>query len=152
MKRATHSIPVPQRGGFTLFEVMLALAIFVGSMAALTQLIHNGMRGAVHSQLQTEAVLRCQSKLAEVIVGAESFDSASGVPFEDDDTWSWTLEMSETDETDLYLLDLTVDHASSNNIGAVSFRLTRLLRDPQLAIDAADEEAAAAADAEPEAP
>ena len=150
MKRGPCPAPVRNRSGLTLFEVMLSLAIFVGSMAALTQLIHNGMRGAVRSRLQTEAIFRCQSKLAEVIAGVESFDSASGVPFEDDDTWSWTLETSETDETDLYLLDLTVDHASSNNIGAVSFRLTRLLRDPQRAQDAL--EADASADAETEAP
>ncbi len=138
MKRAPHSAPVTHRGGLTLFEVMLSLTIFVGSMAALTQLVHNGMRGAVRSRLQTEAIFRCQSKLAEVIAGVEPFESAGSEPFEDDDTWSWTLEMGETDETDLYLLDLTVDHASSNNIGAVSFRLTRLLRDPQLAQDALD--------------
>lgn len=141
MKRAPHSAPVAHRGGLTLFEVMLSLTIFVGSMAALTQLVHNGMRGAVRSRLQTEAIFRCQSKLAEVIAGVEPFESAGSEPFEDDDTWSWTLEMGETDETDLYLLDLTVDHASSNNIGAVSFRLTRLLRDPQLAQDAFEADA-----------
>lgn len=134
-----------RRVGLTLVEVMLSLAIFVGSMAALGQLIANGVRGAVQARLQTQAILRCESTLAEVVAGVRPFQSSSGL-FLDDPTWSWTVSIVSGPHIELFIVQATASHAASNNVGNVSYSLQRLVRDPQVFLDAmAAEEAAAAA-------
>src|SRR5438309_8426471 len=39
------------------------------SMAAIGQLITNGVRGAVFARLETQAVIRAESKMAEMLAG-----------------------------------------------------------------------------------
>jgi len=125
------------RSGLTLFEVLLSLAIFATAMAAIGQLISNGVRGSVESQLQTEAVIRCQTLLADMLISGESITAGQG-QFQDDSSWTWESEVSTTDVTGLDLVSLTVTHPADDNIGQVSFTLTRFHRDP-LAIDDSEE-------------
>src|SRR5258708_1867065 len=58
----TRSVPATRknRRGLSLFEVLIALAIFMGALAAIGQLIATGARGAVFAKLQTQAVIRCE--------------------------------------------------------------------------------------------
>ena len=63
--------------GFTLFEVLLALAIFAVSLAAIGQMMSNGLRGAVQARLQSQAVLRCQAKLAEAELKIQQLEKAA---------------------------------------------------------------------------
>ena len=126
-----------RRLGLTLFEVLLSLAIFVGSMAALGQLIANGVRGAVQARLQTQAVLRCESKMAELVAGAQAFQAVAGASFLDDPSWSWSVTLGSGPHVDLYAVEVTVSHTGTNGLGDVSFSLQRLLRDPQIFVDAA---------------
>ena len=46
---------------------MLTLGIFVGAMAVLSELVANGHRAAIESRLQTEAIIRAEAKMNEVI-------------------------------------------------------------------------------------
>ncbi|MDB5339359.1 MAG: hypothetical protein JWN70_4978, partial [Planctomycetaceae bacterium] len=55
-----------RRRGLTLFEVLIALVIFVGAMAAIGQLVANGVRAALQARFQTQAAMMCEAKLAEV--------------------------------------------------------------------------------------
>jgi general secretion pathway protein I len=118
------------RAGLTLFEVLLSLAIFVMSMSAVGQLVSNGMRGAVRGRLETQAVLRCESKLAEVISGIEPLQPVNNISFPDDPTWSWSLGIAAGPTEDLLDLEVAVLHSGSNGAGLVSFALRRLVRDP----------------------
>lgn len=127
--------------GLTLFEVVLALSILLVSVAALGQLISTGSRAAVTAQLRTEAVLRCQSKLDEIVAGVEPLQSAADVPFDDQpNQWSWTLNIGDGPVDGLLFLELTVNHVGAGTAGNASFTLERYLRDPQLFLDAADNE------------
>ena len=138
-----HPTDARTRRGMTLFEVLLAFAIFMGSMAALGQLIANGTRGAVQARLQTQAIVRCESKLAEVVVGAEDFETASQVPFPDDSRWNWSLSVAQTPYPNLFALTLVVSHRGANRLGDAEFTLHRLARNPQVSTTAAAEAAAA---------
>lgn len=133
------------RRGLSLFEVLLALAIFVAALAAMSPLWTSGMRGGVKARLYTEAVVRGQSKLAEIVAGVEPFQAASGVAFTDDPNWVWSAELTPSDTTDLYKVDVTVSRSATAGVASdVSFTVSRLMRDPQVFLDAAA--AAASAD------
>jgi type II secretion system protein I len=117
--------------GLTLFEVLLSLAIFVMAMAAIGQLVSNGMRGAVRARLETQAVLRCESKLAEVLAGIEPLQAVSSTTFPDDPNWNWSLSIAAGPTEDLLDLEVLVEHPASTGAGQVSFALRRLMRDPE---------------------
>ena len=79
------------RSGLTLLEIVLALAIFCGSMVALAQLASNGSRAAVHARLKTQATIRCEAVLNEVLAGIHPMQSTSGAQFPDNVKWSWSM-------------------------------------------------------------
>jgi uncharacterized membrane protein YgcG len=125
-----------RRRALTLFEVIVSLAIFVGAMAAVSQLIANGARGALQARMQTHAVVRCESKLGELVAGAISATAASNVAYDDDPNWNWSLTLRAGPQESLLIAEVTVAHPSDNPAGNVSYTLSRLLRNPQAAFDA----------------
>jgi general secretion pathway protein I len=118
--------------GFTLLEVVLALTIFFGSIAVLSQINWNGTRAAVQSRLKAQATLLCESKLQEVLVGAEPLSDQSNVAFEDDSNWTWSLTSTATSLPDLIMVEVTVSRDVPGGLGSVSQSLRRWMRDPSL--------------------
>jgi uncharacterized membrane protein YgcG len=102
-------------------------------MAAIGQLILNGTRGSIRARLQTQAVLRCETVLAELVAGATPLQQGSGA-FPDDSSWSWSVSLGQAPQANLYLVEVTTAHAASTNLGRVSCTLRRLVRDPQAEI------------------
>lgn len=139
---------VAARKGLSLLEVVIALAIFMGSIAAIGQLVSTGVRGAVQARLQSQAVLRAESKMAEVVAGITPLHGGSGGVFAEDPSWAWSVQSISGAHEGLYVVDVTTTHHSATTAGNQSYTLRRLVRDPQLALDAyakAQEAAAAAA-------
>ena len=132
------------RAGISLFEVLLALSIFLAAIVTLTQLSETGMRAAVQARLQTHAILRCESKLAEIATGVEPLEDASEQPFPDDEKWTWSLESAAGPHADLLLVTITVDYVGETDLASAGFSLSRLIRDPAVFAAAAEAEAAAA--------
>jgi Tfp pilus assembly protein PilV len=117
--------------GLSLFEVVIALAIFACSMAAIGHLISTGVRGAVRSRLESQAIMRSESKMAEVAAGIIPLQNASGT-FPDDAAWNWSMSVSAGQYADLYVVEVTTTHPSTTTVGKMSYSLRRLVRDPQL--------------------
>src|SRR5579871_6173517 len=136
-----------ERGGMTLFEVLLALTIFAGSAAVIGQLLSAGVRGALHARAHTEAVLRCESKLGEVIAGVQAFQAANDVPFPDDPDWSWSMTINNGPHQNLLLVEVTTKFVGAEESGDVTFTLHRLMRNPQTLFSAVAASAQAAANA-----
>jgi general secretion pathway protein I len=134
--REAYDQPTDRRSGLTLLEVLVSVAIFTLSVAALSQLLATGVRASVQSRLQTQAIIRCESKLAEMLVGVEPLTSVSDAPFEDDPNWVWSAEVFAAPVPDLLEVVVTVSHVSESNLGTVSFSLQRYVRDPQVVYDA----------------
>ncbi len=128
---------VPQRSGITLFEVVLALAIFLGAMAVISQVLENGSRAATKAQLSSNAVIRCERRMNEVLAGVLPLSSEQNAPFEDDSSWQWTLNVADSGIPYLLETEMIVEHLDSNGMTNTTFRLTRLMRDPQIYEDAA---------------
>jgi type II secretory pathway component PulJ len=140
--RRGHSAP---RSGFTLFEVVLALGIFLGALAAISRIVDSGSRAAVRARLQNEAILRCESQMNQVVAGSVALQAADQAPFEDDAQWSWSLVLAEGPHVDLLSIQVVVTHARPDGEIDAEFALWRLMRNPELYLDAA----AAAAESEP---
>ena len=68
------------RRGFTLLEVLLALAILVGSLATIGELTRIGMSYAHRAAAMAEAQLYCESKLAEITAGIVAPAATSSAP------------------------------------------------------------------------
>lgn len=139
-----QAIPTPCKGwasrcsAFTLLEVVLAFAIFFGSLAILSQIQWNGTRAAVQARLSAQAMLRCEAKLQELVAGAEVLADQSDVAFEDDPTWTWSVSTTATTYAELLQVQVTVRRQTESSLGNVSESLTRWLRDPNTFLEAAE--------------
>jgi general secretion pathway protein I len=114
-----------RRRGITLLEVLLAAVILAGSLAALGQLVSNGVNAGLRAEMQTEATLRCQSKLDELLAGVEELRPISGAEFSDDRRWTWALEIDVMSER-LRRVTVAVHRDAGQN--SADFALTRLIR------------------------
>ncbi|MCR9233508.1 MAG: prepilin-type N-terminal cleavage/methylation domain-containing protein [bacterium] len=134
------SIPTRKRtrAGLTLLEVLISLAIFLGALTALSQLIGIGSRAAVQAQLRTQAILKCQSKLAEVLAGAQPLESVSQAAFEDEENWKWSLDVQPGAYENMLQLTVSVLYSGAGESVTTSYQLTRQIRDPAMLLDAAN--------------
>lgn len=110
---------------------MLSLAIFLVAMTGISQLIATGTRASLRAKLETEAILRCESKLAEIVAGAEMFQSASETPFPDDAAWVWSATLIPRDDDVLYEIEVLVERKGAGD-GRVRYALKRLAREPEI--------------------
>jgi general secretion pathway protein I len=131
----TKVSPTNRRRGLSLFEVIIALAIFMCSIAAIGQLVSSGVRAAVQARLQSQAVLRAETKMAEVVAGITGLHGGSSGTFTDDQTWSWSVAATQSQHEGLYLVEVTAAHAGMTTAAKQSYTLRRLIRDPQIALD-----------------
>lgn len=118
------------RRGFTLLEILVALVIFVGSIAVISRLISLGLDNADYSRLQSEGALLIENRFAEIDADMESTGDS------DDSFPGWTCEIGEESTGD-FLLKFT---ATAKHSSGVTVTMTRLFFD-----ETAAEEAAAAA-------
>jgi hypothetical protein len=121
----------------TLFEVFLAISIFIAALAVVTEIVHTGSRASIQAQLHSDGVLRAESKLAEAAAGAVQLQSTSNSPFEDDPSWSWSLAVASGPLVDTLQITVTVAHEDGRGITNGQVSLSRLIRDPQIYDDAA---------------
>lgn len=118
--------------GFSLFEVLLALALLAASLTAISQLIDTGTQASIRNQWQTEGSLLCDSKLAEILASNTPPTSTSNTPFPDNPGWSWSVNSSAGPRADLLRIEVIVTHHPSNDSNTEDFRISiiRLLRVP----------------------
>lgn len=126
------------RHGLSLFEVVISLAIFMASAAAIGQLVSSGVRGAIRARLETDAILRCESTMAEVVAGILPLQSAQETPFADDPNWVYSVSVTATPQSYLYAVAVSAAHTAGGNLGTISYTLSRLVRDPAAAASAAE--------------
>ena len=128
-----------ERSGLSLLEVLISVAIFLGALTAIMQLLNSGQQSEVSARLKTEATLRCEAKMAEFVSGIEEAVSSDKQKFPDDEigNWQWSAEVSNGNATSLLKITVTVEHLPDGKNPNAAFTLNRYMRDPQLFIDAA---------------
>jgi hypothetical protein len=118
------------RAGVSLLEVVLAMGIFIGAVAALNQISNNGARAAIESRLMTKAILRCETKLGEVVAAIEPLVDVGETAFEDDPNWTWSLATSDGPHADVLTVTVTVNFNGPSSLSSTTYSISRLIRDP----------------------
>ncbi len=101
----THHSP---RSGLSLLEVLVALAIFLFSLVALSRLIDVGSDRARDVQWLGQASTLAQSRMAEVMAGSIALTSQSDTTCDEDPDWSWSLDAEPDIAPGLYRVKVTV--------------------------------------------
>jgi type II secretion system protein I len=120
------------RRGITLYEVVIALVIFSGAIAAISEGISTGVRAALQSRIQSQAILLCESKMGEVMAGVVPRSSVAESAFTEPqlDGWKWGLSVKPGPHTGLMLVEVEVNYRIAGDAVDASFSLERLVRDP----------------------
>lgn len=122
-------------GGFSLLEVILALAILAGAIAVLSEVARNALENARIARDITVAQLLCESKLDEITAGITSPEPAVDVPFDTTDDprvadWLYSIEVESIDaETGLSVVRVTVAQDLPADKRPTQFSLTRWIID-----------------------
>lgn len=124
-----------RRSAFTLFEVILALAILVGAMAVLGELVRGGLISARRAHDLSRATLICEAKVAQLVAGIQAPDAVSGVAVEDDYSgeWIYSIEASDTASPELLAVRVTVQRNLPAERNPVSCSLVRWIKSPYAA-------------------
>ena len=134
-------VHIPNKGrsrrGFTILEIVLSIAILAFVFSAVGTILNTGSQAAVRSKLLTEATMRADATLAEIIAGVHQKESVSQMPFEDaPQTWFWSLDVTEGPHIDLLNLRITVSHKRPDDEIDVKFQLDRWVRVDEVFLEA----------------
>lgn len=114
---------------FSLLEVLLSLAILGVAMTIIGQLVGTAGRAAARAELQSEALLRCETKLAERVAAIRGEQSPprdlEESPFDDDPRWRWSMQCAPTETDRLWRLQVMVWRMSDSAQGQTDFQLSR---------------------------
>lgn len=150
------------RRGFSLLEILLALAILGGSLAVLSQVVGTGGDAARSAKELAMARLLCQSKLAELMVTSTSV-MPTAVPStpvaspdsQSDTVFNYAVDVAPAAMDGLLTIRVSVEAVNPEGDGpaVASYSITRWIIDPTLGLEQleADADAAAQADAEADA-
>ena len=94
MMRSEPTRSLQQRDGITLFEVVVALAIFLFSVVLLVEITSVGSEYALTAHRKSHGTLLCQSVMAEAETGIIPLTGGDWTAFEDDGNknWQWKIE------------------------------------------------------------
>jgi len=131
----------------SLLEVLTALAIFIFSAYALTQMVENASTAASKARRLAKAQLLAETKMDEVIAGAIPLSSGGGTIDEEVAGWSYTVTVNpetwsavqdpSTNQsiTGLNTVIVTVDF-SMTGAEPIEYSISRMVLDPRLRVPA----------------
>ena len=119
--------------GFSLLEVVLALAILTGAIAVIGELVRLGTRNAEAARDLTQAQLLCESKLAEIASGLALVEPVSMALCPDDQDWLYSVTVEQTTETGLVAVRVTLTRNLPTQSKPLEFSMVQWLPDPAAA-------------------
>ncbi len=140
IRRMARRLPHPTaaRRGFTLLEVILALAILAGALAILGEVSRLALRHAAAARDLARAQLLAESKLAEIKAGITSPDAVDNMAFDPttekldptEPAWLYSITSQATDEVGLISVRVTVTRDLPAGQHPVKFSLATWVPDP----------------------
>lgn len=134
---------VTARGGFSLLEILLALAILGGTLAVLSQIVGLGGDASRSARELAMARLLCQSKLSEILVSnltpvAVVSTPLSGPDSDSDTQFNYAVEIGTAPMDGLLALRVSVEAVNPNGGPAIaSYSITRWIIDPLMGLEQA---------------
>jgi prepilin-type N-terminal cleavage/methylation domain-containing protein len=128
-----------QKAGFSLLEVILALAILAGSIAVLGESSRLALKNAEVARDLARAQLLRESKMAEITTGMTAATAVSNTPFDATMTasldpsgpgWLYSIETQTLSQQGLIAVRVTVTRDVPAVKHPVSFVLVRWIPDP----------------------
>lgn len=139
--------PGARRSGMSLLEVLAALAIFIFSAYALTQMVEQASTSATKARRLAKAQLLAETKMDEVIAGVIPLSSGGGPITEEVEGWnynvtvnpeSWSsVQDASTNEsiTGVNTVIVTVNY-SMTGAAPIEYSISRIVLDPRLRMPA----------------
>jgi prepilin-type N-terminal cleavage/methylation domain-containing protein len=120
------------RKAFTLLEVILALAIFAGSVAVLGELIRTGLQSAEAARELSRDELLAESIMSQVLSGELANSGVSDTPCDDQPGYNYSIDSDSTGQslTGLLKITVTVSRDLPAALHPQHFTLTRWMVDP----------------------
>lgn len=129
------------RNGLSLIEVVIALAILVGSAAALSQLIDVGQRHALRATEVSEAQFVCHNVMSELLAGTRAWEASRPQPVDPFLPWDYKVQIEPLEIGDLTAIAVTVTEQQERQLAPSplaariesnprEFRLVRWVRRP----------------------
>jgi type II secretion system protein I len=123
--------------GFSLLEVILAVAILAAGLAVLGEITRSGLENTRVARELTQAQLLCESKMAEVLAGLAPPEPENDVPFDPeldlaDPDWVYSTEVNTLDEEGLLEIRVTVTKEASGARQPVRVALVCWMIDPEV--------------------
>jgi len=134
-----------RRAGLSLLEVLLALAIFLFSLAAIGALVDFGNERSTATAMQTTATRLAQAKLAEVEAGAISVTAGGSGTFDEEPEWNWSVESGSATVANVYPITVRVWREVAGTTHEVT--ITQMVYDPAMMGNAAEAQPPATTDA-----
>lgn len=124
-----------KRAGFSLLEVILAMAILAGAIAILGESSRQALRNATVAKDMARAQLLCETKLAEIAAGITPLEPIEGAAFDTitepgEPAWLYSIETDPTDEDGLISVRLTVTRDLPPEERPIRFSVVRWFSDP----------------------
>lgn len=133
--------PVPF-SGFTLLEVILALAILAGSLAALGEVIRLADQNAGRIEGETQAQIIAASLMDELASGARALTAVNQTSFDttSDPPWLYSIALEQTDYEELVAVRVLVEQQLDARLQPARFELVRWLPNPDFVLAASEQE------------
>lgn len=116
------------RSGFSLLEVILAIAILGIALVAIGQLHNLGYRHASNARLRSEANIMLDAKMAEVVAGVIPLEATTGA-IEGSEGWQYEVMLGDSGQTGLLTVTVGVSNGADAGV-PISLVATRFVPDP----------------------
>ena len=123
--------------GFSLLEVVLALAILTAAIAVLGELVRSGLRNAQLARDLSQAEIICESTIYQIEAGLLPPQTVQGTAVEGSPGWFYSIETENTggaSQAGLLRLRVTVEQSRDQQSRPTKFSVVRWLRDPSLVL------------------
>ena len=121
-----------KRSAFTLLEIVLALAILAGSLAALGEVMRLADQNAELVQAETQAQVLAESVMAEILAGSRALANVKGAafPLATEPPWQHWIAVEPTERDELLLVRVTVAEQLPPELQPARYELVRWVLNP----------------------
>lgn len=118
--------------GFTLLEVILALAILAGAVAVLGEIMAIAGRHTLEAQAETKAQLFAMSVMDEMLTGLAEVAQVSRQALESTDgtPWVYSVNIATTNIVGLSTIEVLIEQDIEPQFNPVTYRLVRYYAEP----------------------
>jgi Tfp pilus assembly protein PilV len=125
------------RRALSLLEVILAMAILGGALAAIGELVRSGARNAELARDLTTAQLLGETMMSEIAARMIPLQAINESPVDDPQyqlNWSYSVAIEQVDQEGLVSVWVTIQQNAENHARPATYTLVRWMIDPEMSL------------------